>query len=155
MRKTVAKKERALSSKDYTTSFSVEQSPEEAFRAINNVRAWWEGQIEGSTDKVGGVFTYQYEDFHRSKQKVMELVPGRRVVWDVIEGGPKFVTDRTEWKGTRIVFDIVRKGSKTEVRFTHQGLIPRLECYDSCTDAWGSIIRGSLRDLITASKEDS
>ena len=141
-----------MKNKDYTIAISVDRTPKEAFDAINNVRGWWEGEIDGSTDKVGDVFTYHYQDFHRSKQKVTELIPGKKVAWLVVEGGPKFTKDRTEWKGTRIVFEISKKGNETEVRFTHQGLIPRLECFDSCTDAWGSIIRDSLRSLITTGK---
>ena len=144
-----AKEERTMSSQDYTTSFSVDQTPKEVFDAINNVRGWWEGDIEGNTNKVGGVFTYRYGDFHSSKQKITELIPGKKVVWLVVEGGPNFVKDRSEWKGTKVIFEISKKGNKTEVRFTHQGLVPRLECYDSCTDVWGSIIRDSLRSLIT------
>jgi hypothetical protein len=143
------------SKQDYTTTFSVTQTPEEAFKAINNVRGWWEGQIEGKTEKIGDVFTYRYGDFHRSKQKVTDLIPGKRVVWLVVEGGPKFTKDKTEWIGTKIIFDISKNGSKTEVHFTHQGLIPRLECYDSCTDAWGPIIRNSLRTLITEGKSQT
>lgn len=142
-------------SQDYTTTFTVDQSPEEAFNAINNVCAWWDGHITGATDKVGGVFTYQYGDFHKSTQKVTELAPGKRVVWLVIEGGPKFVSNKIEWKGTQVIFDISKKGNKTEVHFTHKGLIPRLECYDSCSDAWGSIIRGSLQSLITTGKGEA
>jgi hypothetical protein len=144
-----ARRERTMSSQDYTTSFSVDQTPKEVFDAINNVRGWWEGDIEGSTNKVGGVFTYRYGDFHRSKQKITELIPDKKVVWLVVEGGPNFVKDRSEWKGTKVIFEISKKGNKTEIRFTHQGLVPRLECYDSCTDAWGPIIRDSLRSLIT------
>ncbi len=140
------------SKQDYTTTFSVNQTPEEVFKAINNVRGWWEGQIEGKTEKIGDVFTYRYGDFHRSKQKVTELIPRKKVVWLVVEGGPKFTEDKTEWKGTKIIFDISKNGSKTEVRFTHQGLLPRLECYDSCTDAWGPLIRSNLRKLITEGK---
>ncbi|MDH2901510.1 MAG: SRPBCC domain-containing protein [archaeon] len=143
------------SKQDYTTTFSVNQTPEEAFKAINNVRGWWEGQIEGKTEKIGDVFTYRYGDFHRSKQKVTDLIPGKRIVWLVVEGGPKFTKDKTEWIGTKIIFDISKNGSKTEVHFTHQGLIPRLECYDSCTDAWGPIIRNSLRMLITEGKSQT
>ena len=55
-----------------------------------------------------------------------------------------------EWKGTNIVFDISEKDGKTEVRFTHVGLVPQIECYGSCSDAWGYYIKGSLRDFITA-----
>jgi hypothetical protein len=145
-------RDRTLSSKDYTTSFSVDQSPEEVFKAINNVRGWWEGEIQGTTDKVGSVFTYRNGNFHNSRQKVTELIPGKRVVWLVIEGGPKFTKDKTEWKGTKIIFEISKKGNKAEVRFTHQGLVPRLECYDNCTDAWGPLIRDSLRSLVTKGK---
>jgi hypothetical protein len=147
--KSSAKWERTMSSQDYTTSFSVDQIPKKVFDVINSVRRWWDGDIEGSTSKVGEVFTYRYGDFHYSKQKITELIPGKKVVWLVVEGGPNFVKDRSEWKDTRVIFEICKKGNKTEVRFTHQGLVPRLEFYDSCTVAWGSIIRDSLWSLIT------
>lgn len=141
-----------MSNPDYSTALTVDRSLEETFRAINNRREWWNDGIEGHTDKVGGVFTYRYGTFHTSKQKVTELVPGKRVVWDIIEGSPKFVEVKSEWKGTRVIFDTTKKVNHTEVRFTHQGLIPRLECYNSCTDAWGPIIKDCLRSLITTGK---
>jgi hypothetical protein len=144
-----------MTDQDYTTTFSVNQTPKEVFDAINNVRGWWEGQIEGKTEKVGDVFTYQHESFHRSKQKVTELVPGKKVVWLVVEGGPKFTKDKTEWKGTKIIFEILKTGGKTLVRFTHEGLIPRLECYESCTDAWGPLVGNNLRKLITKGENQS
>ena len=56
--------------------------------------------------------------------------------------------DKIECKGTKIVFDIARKGAKTEIHFTHEGLIPAYECFNVCSDAWGSYIRGSLKSLI-------
>ena len=61
------------------------------------------------------------------KQKVTESVPGKRVVWRVLDAHLSFVNDKSEWKGTDIVSELSQKGGKTEVRFTHQGLAPEFE----------------------------
>jgi hypothetical protein len=137
-----------MNAKDYSTSFTVDQSPEEVFDAINDVRAWWSGDIAGRTDKLGDEFTYRYKDFHYSKQKITKLIPGKEVVWHVVDGSINFVDDKTEWNGTEIIFEIAKKGDQTEVRFTHVGLVPKSECFTGCSDAWGSYINGSLRSLI-------
>src|SRR2546427_4271984 len=142
----------SMYSQNYTTTFTVDQTPKEAFDAINNVRGWWSGEIEGSTDKLGEEWTYRYKDFHYSKQKITELVPGKKVVWSVLDSYLDFVEDKTEWNGTKVTFEIAKKGDKTEVRFTHVGLNPDVECYDDCSNAWGSYINGSLRNLITKGK---
>ncbi|OLE29128.1 MAG: ATPase [Actinobacteria bacterium 13_1_20CM_3_71_11] len=141
-----------MSGQNYTTAFKVDQAPEEVFDAINNVRGWWTGAIEGSTDELGAEFTYQYENLHKSTQKITELVPGKKVVWHVTEAEINFVEDKSEWKGTDIVFDIAEKDGKTEVRFTHVGLVPAIECYDSCSDAWGYYVKSSLREFIANGK---
>ena len=137
---------------DYTTSFAVDQSPEEVFAAINNVRGWWSEEIEGQTDALGAEFNFHYKDFHRSKQKITEFAPGKRVVWHVLESQINFVEDKSEWNGTDAVFEIARKDDKTEVRFTHVGLVPEFECYSDCSGAWGYYINDSLRSLITTGK---
>ncbi len=64
-----------------------------------------------------------------------------------------FPKDQREWNDTKSSFETSRKENKTEVRFTHPGLIPDYECYDICSDAWGSYINGSLKSLITTGKE--
>ncbi|RCS21817.1 SRPBCC domain-containing protein [Phyllobacterium salinisoli] len=140
--------------KNYTTSFTVDQTPEAAFAAISDPRAWWSGEFDGDTSKLGDVFTYRYKDIHYSKQQVTELVPGKRVAWHVVEGTLNFVEDKTEWAGTTLVFDIMRKGHKTKVVFTHVGLKPRVECYNICSDVWSSLIQESLRQLIEIGKTD-
>jgi hypothetical protein len=134
---------------DFTCTFTVDRSPEEAFAAITDVRGWWSGDIEGRTDELGAEFTYRYEDVHFSKQKITELVPGKKVTWKVVDSSLSFIEDKKEWNGSTITFEIARKGGETEVRFAHLGLVPESECYDACSSAWSSYIRGSLRKLIT------
>ena len=141
-----------MTHRNFTTAFSVDQSAREVFDAINDVRGWWSGDIEGRTDALGAEFTYRYKDLHRSTQKITEWVPGKRVVWRIVDSELAFVENKTEWNGTEVVFEIERKGDKTELRFTHVGLVPAFECYGDCSDAWGSYIKDSLRRLITTGK---
>ena len=137
---------------DFTKTILVNATPDQAFDAINNVRGWWSEQIEGATDTLGAVFEFHYKDLHKSTHKITELVRGKKVVWQTVKGEINFVTDKTEWDGTKVVFDIAKRGDKTEVRFTHVGLVPAFECYGGCSGAWGFYVNESLRSLITTGK---
>jgi hypothetical protein len=79
-----------------------------------------------------------------------EVIPTNKVVWLVLDNHFNFTEDKSEWKGTKVIFEISKKDGKTEVRFTHLGLVPEYECFNVCSNAWGSYINGSLRSLITA-----
>ena len=142
-----------MADQNYTTTITVDQTPEEAFAAINNVRGWWSQNVVGDTDKLG-VYYYHYQDIHRATFQITELAAGKKVVWRVLQNYFSFVEDKTEWTDTDIIFEIARKGDKTEVRFTHVGLVPSYECYNVCQDAWSTYIKHSLFDLITKGKGD-
>jgi len=141
-----------MKTSDFTTTISVDQTPQEAFDAINNVRDWWPGEIEGNTTKLNDEFSYRYKKMHYSNQKLVEVIPGKKVIWLVTESSLNFVENKSEWTGTKIIFEIFEKDNKTQVRFTHQGLVPQFECFDACSNAWTDIIRDGLRALITTGK---
>jgi hypothetical protein len=137
---------------DFTTTLLVDQTPKEVFYAINNVRGWWSEEIDGNTDKLHAEFNYHYQDVHRAKMKLIEIVPDKKVVWLVEDNYFNFTKDKHEWKGTKIIFEISEMNHQTQLRFTHLGLVPEYECYDICQDAWTNYIHTSLHDLIVTGK---
>ncbi len=143
-----------MNTQNFTTTIVVDKTPNEVYDAINKVREWWTGDpgIEGSTDKIGDEFIYRYEKIHYSKQRVTELIPGKKVTWLVLDSALTFIEDESEWNGTKITFDIAKKGNRTEVRFTHIGLVPEVECYDACSKGWSYYINDSLRSFLTIAR---
>lgn len=138
-----------MKTSDFTTSILVDQTQKEVFDAVNNPQIWWPGDIAGSSEKINDEFTYRYKDIHYSKQRIIEMVPDQKVVWLVTESQLNFTEDINEWTGTKIIFEVKEEGSKTRLNFTHQGLSPEIECFDSCSVAWNQIIQQSLFSLIT------
>ncbi len=137
-----------MQSQNFTCAFTVEQSPVSVFDAINNVRGWWTGEVAGNTAEVGEEFSYSYPGFHYSKQKIVELIPGEKVAWHVVDAQLDGFEDPTEWIGTDITFDIATNADDTEVRFSHVGLAADFECFESCSSAWVFFVYSSLKRLI-------
>lgn len=134
---------------NYTTSFVVPQTPEAVFEAVNDVRGWWSEDVTGDTDRAGSTFHYRFRDIHRAEIRITDLVPGKRVAWHVVRNHFNFTEDKSEWTGTDIVFDIEPVDGGTRLRFTHIGLVPDYECFEVCSNGWGTYIAGSLKALIT------
>jgi hypothetical protein len=145
-------KNTTMDTKDFTTSISVSQTPHEVFQAINDPISWWSQEIAGDTNTLNSVWDYHYKDVHICKLKILEMVADKKVVWEVLENHFNFISDQSEWVGTKIEFAISQKGGKTELKFTHYGLTPKDECYQICNDAWTQYIENSLRNLIVTGK---
>ncbi|WP_158862072.1 SRPBCC family protein [Leifsonia sp. AG29] len=135
---------------DYTATIELGRSPDDVFAAIADVGDWWLGEVTGQADRVGAEFTYRYQDIHASTQRVTEFLPGRRIVWDVVDSDLSFVSEPDPWTGTRIVFDLQPSGGGTRLTFTHQGLTPAKECYGACSAGWDHFVIGSLRQFVEA-----
>lgn len=143
---------RAAPTENFTCSFVTEKSREAIYAGILDVQGWWSENIEGDPGALGGAWVYDNLPVHRSLFRVTELVPGERVVWDVLENMLSFVADQSEWVGDRLVFEIAPEGAGHRLTFTQQGLTAADQCYAICDNAWTGYIAGSLRARIEVGK---
>ena len=136
----------------YQITITVEATALDAFNGINNVTQWWTENLEGDSHHLGDEFTVRFGDVHMSTQKIVEFIPGKKVTWLVTNSRLNFISDKQEWTGTKISFDIAELNNKTQIRFTHIGLVPGIECFGACSNAWGEYVQQSLFSLITTGK---
>lgn len=140
-----------MKNQDYTTRITVDATPREAFECINSVTKWWTENLEGRSQKPEDEFTVRFGTTWKTF-KITEVVPDKKVVWQVKDCYMPWNNDKTEWTGTKISFEITEENHKTQIRFTHIGLIPAMECFGACSNAWAEYIQESLLLLVNTGK---
>ena len=141
-----------MEKQNYTASIKVDATAQEVFKSISNVTDWWTENTEGSSQKLNDEFTVRFGDIHYSNQKLVEFVPNKKLVWLVTDSHLNWIKDKQEWTNTKISFEIISKGTYTQLIFTHIGLVPELECYNDCRKGWDLYIKDSLFRLLTSGK---
>ena len=134
---------------NFNISFLVEQTPNEVYNAINNVRGWWSEALEGNSEKLNDEFVYRHKEFHYSKHKLIEVVQDTKVVWLTLDSKLTFVEEQNEWNGTKVIFEISKQNDKTKLTVTHLGLVPEFQCFTACSKGWTHYLQNSLIPLIT------
>jgi hypothetical protein len=125
----------------FRSGFNSPRPAQEAFRFLKDPKNWWTGlfgeMIEGKSDAIGDLFSFKAGDgMHESHQELIELVPEKIIAWRVTKSHLSFLQNPNEWEGTTIRLGIGRENGQARVSFTHEGLVPEIECFGSCAAAW-------------------
>ena len=147
----ITKNLKKMKTSDFTTTLLVDKAPGETFEVINDVRGWWSEDFEGSTSRLNDIFTVRFGEVFITS-KVVEFIPGTKIVWQVTDCNKPWLKNTKEWNGTKMCWEISLHDNKTQIRFTHIGLAPEIECFEVCSNAWGEYLRQSLLPLIATGK---
>jgi hypothetical protein len=83
------------SASDYQRSIQADISPAEALSRISRVSDWWTKNVTGRSQNPGDAFTVRwgetFVDF-----KILEVIPGKRVVWHVTDCNLPWINDKKE-----------------------------------------------------------
>lgn len=143
-----------MENKNYQATIEVTNSPEEIFRHItDNVAQWWGGKdLSGSSTHTNDEFIVNHPSAHYSKQRLVEVIPNKKVVWLVTESKLSWLKNQEEWTNTKMVFEISETNHSRLLHFTHEGLVPEKESYAKCSEGWNMVIRDWLYTLIMYGK---
>jgi uncharacterized protein YndB with AHSA1/START domain len=120
---------------DILHRIGVEQSsPEQVYDALttlDGLSGWWAENTTGETD-VGGVIKFRFGP-GGFDMAVRELVPGKAVRWEVVDG-PE------EWIGTEVSFELTQVNAFTIVLFEHRGWKEPVEFMYHCSTKWATFL---------------
>ena len=137
---------------NFTYSFLSSKTPDVIFELLLTVEQWWSGlyneTIEGKTQLLNDEFTFNAGGgVHNTTQKLIELIPNKKIVWLVTNSKLTFLGNPSEWENTKICFELSKEGDKTIVTFMHDGLVPQIECYNNCSVAWTNYLENLKKKL--------
>jgi uncharacterized protein YndB with AHSA1/START domain len=128
----------------------IKSSTDQVYQALatrDGLAGWWTDDTQGES-KVGGVLTFRFSaggvEIGGFEMKVLELDPGKRVLWQVV-AGPE------EWIGTRIGFDLKQEDDYCIVLFKHQHWKEPVEFMHHCSTKWAVFLM-SLKSLVETGK---
>jgi len=136
---------------DFNYRLTVKAPVKETMKKISQVNLWWaknfKGKASKTKDKFSVYFGETYVDF-----KISEVIPDKKIVWQVTDCNLHWIEDKKEWKNTEVIWTLTEKGGKTQIDFVHNGLKPDSECYENCKPGWTHHLKDSLVKLIDEGK---
>lgn len=136
-----------MKQRDYTATISAHSPAQEAIDKISRVAEWWTKGFVGASRQPGDTFTVRFGETFVDF-RVAEVIPEKKIVWQVTDCHLHFQSNQKEWNETRIVWDVSTENGLTSVRMTHVGLVPEHQCYQNCEQGWNFYVKESLRKLL-------
>jgi len=116
-------------------------SPDEVYSALTTIEGlsgWWATDTSGETGS-GGVIEFRFGP-GGFDMKVVQLEPGKKVVWEVVDGP-------AEWIGTEVCWELSQADDFTIVLFAHRGWAEEVEFMYHCSTKWATFLL-SLKQLL-------
>ena len=139
--------------KDYQQILTVAQPPAVVYGALTaHIADWWSRDFKGDAALPGSSFDIAFGQT-RKTFRITEAIPGQSIVWECLQAhiAHPALSDKAEWVGTKISWCLSAEETGTVIRFRHEGLQPRLECYEICEAGWDHFL-GSLKAYIDTGK---
>jgi len=133
----------------FTTNIRIHNGANEAIQKITNIPGWWGISFEGNADKENAKFSIKMGGDSFFHLNVEKLLPGKKIVWTVLDCNMPWYSDKHEWTNTKLIFELAEKDGLTDIIFTHEGLTPEIECYKDCASGWTHWIQTSLFSYLT------
>jgi len=141
---------------DFHCHITVNATPQKAMEGILQVAKWWTKDFKGNSQKINDEFTIQHGDAHYSKHKLIEILPDKKLVWLITESDLNWLKhNKQEWTNTKTIFVLKPKDQLTIIEFTHEGLVPEMECYFRCIEGWEMVIKERLFEYLIKGIEQS
>jgi uncharacterized protein YndB with AHSA1/START domain len=114
----------------------------QSLTARDGLAGWWTRDTQGES-KAGGVLQFRF-GAGGFDMKVLELQPGKRVLWQVVDGP-------AEWVGTTVDWQLRQEDDYAIVLFKHQGWKEAVEFMHHCSTKWAMFLM-SLKSLVETGK---
>ncbi|WP_326558599.1 SRPBCC family protein [Micromonospora sp. NBC_01796] len=114
-----------------------------ALTTTEGLAGWWTTNTRSEGDNLDRVLRFRFSA-GGFDMKVLELDPGKRVLWEVVDG-PE------EWIGTQVDWGLDQADDYAVVLFKHQGWKEPVEFMHHCSTKWALYLM-SLKSLVETGK---
>ncbi|MFA6084622.1 SRPBCC family protein [Mucilaginibacter sp.] len=105
----------------YSVAIELTRPLSDVFDHLIDLSKWWPEEFEGESLQPGSEFVLKTGDGHYSKNKVIKFVPNQKLTWQTTESRRK--SDGFDWTGTKMIFELSKRGDHTFLEFTYDGVV--------------------------------